>query len=87
MSKRTTINTTALTEGVEALRNNRTSARLVDNGLPVDPAGMTADVVAMLIRAGVPVHKARRRRANPEELFARLTGPAPDDNTFKGDAR
>lgn len=31
------------------------------------------DVVALLVRAGVAVHEARRTRANLEELFARLT--------------
>ncbi|MBN9099593.1 MAG: ABC transporter ATP-binding protein [Pseudonocardia sp.] len=33
----------------------------------------TPDVVALLVRAGVAVHEARRTRANLEELFARLT--------------
>ncbi len=31
------------------------------------------DVVALLVRAGVAVHEARRRRARLEELFAQLT--------------
>jgi ABC-2 type transport system ATP-binding protein len=31
------------------------------------------DVVALLVRAGVAVHEARRSRTNLEELFARLT--------------
>jgi ABC-2 type transport system ATP-binding protein len=31
------------------------------------------EVVALLVRAGVAVHEARRRRARLEELFARLT--------------
>jgi ABC-2 type transport system ATP-binding protein len=30
-------------------------------------------VVALLVRAGVAVHEARRNRANLEDLFARLT--------------
>ena len=33
----------------------------------------TPEVVALLVRAGVAVHEARRTRANLEELFARLT--------------
>jgi ABC-2 type transport system ATP-binding protein len=82
------VSTTALTEGVEALRNNRIGARLVDDGLLVDLAGTSApDVVATLVRAGVPVHEARRQRADLEELFARLTESAPDDNTSEADLR
>jgi ABC-2 type transport system ATP-binding protein len=30
-------------------------------------------VIALLVRAGVAVHEARRSRTNLEELFARLT--------------
>ncbi|MFC4949530.1 ABC transporter ATP-binding protein [Pseudonocardia sp. GCM10023141] len=33
----------------------------------------TPEVVALLVRAGVAVHEARRTRANLDELFARLT--------------
>jgi ABC-2 type transport system ATP-binding protein len=33
----------------------------------------TAETIALLVRAGVTVHEARRRRARLEELFARLT--------------
>jgi ABC-2 type transport system ATP-binding protein len=33
----------------------------------------TAETIALLVRAGVAVHEARRRRARLEELFARLT--------------
>ena len=35
------------------------------------------EVVALLVRAGVAVHEARRRRPRLEELFARLTEGAP----------
>jgi ABC-2 type transport system ATP-binding protein len=31
------------------------------------------EVIALLVRAGVAVHEARRSRTNLEELFARLT--------------
>jgi ABC-2 type transport system ATP-binding protein len=41
---------------------------LVPDGGPPVP-----EVVALLVRAGVAVHEARRRRARLEELFARLT--------------
>jgi ABC-2 type transport system ATP-binding protein len=48
-----------------------------------EPAVVVADgpaapeVVALLVRAGVAVHEARRRRPRLEELFARLTEGAP----------
>jgi len=47
------------------------------------PAVVVADgppapeLVRLLVRAGVAVHEARRRRPRLEELFARLTGGAP----------
>ena len=31
------------------------------------------EIVALLVRAGVAVHEARRSRATLEDLFARLT--------------
>jgi hypothetical protein len=74
--KQPSVSTPALTESMEAPRNNQTGTRLGDNGLPGDPAGKTApDVLATLVQAEVPVHEARRQRTDP------------DDNTFKGDAR
>ena len=48
-----------------------------------EPAVLVADgpaapeVVALLVRAGVAVHEARRRRPRLEELFARLTEGTP----------
>jgi ABC-2 type transport system ATP-binding protein len=48
-----------------------------------EPAVVVADgppapeVVALLVRAGVAVHEARRRRPRLEELFARLTEDGP----------
>jgi ABC-2 type transport system ATP-binding protein len=39
--------------------------------VPDGPPG--PEVVALLVRAGVAVHEARRRRPRLEELFARLT--------------
>ncbi|HEX3650757.1 MAG TPA: ABC transporter ATP-binding protein [Pseudonocardiaceae bacterium] len=74
------VTTSARSEGVEALRDNRIGVRMVDEGLLVDLAGTSAPaVVETLVRAGVPVHEARRQRADLEELFARLTEAAPDD--------
>lgn len=37
----------------------------------------TAETIALLVRAGVAVQEARRRRARLEELFARLTEETP----------
>ena len=37
------------------------------------PTGDAPEVIALLVRAGVAVHEARRRRPRLEELFARLT--------------
>lgn len=66
-------------EGVEALRDNRIGARMVDDGLLVDLAGTSAPaVVETLVHANVPVHEVRRQRADLEEVFARLTDAAPD---------
>lgn len=68
------VTTPSRTEGVEALRDNKIGARMVDDGLLVDLAGTSAPaVVETLVRAGVPVHEVRRQRADLEELFARLT--------------
>ncbi|HEY3754163.1 MAG TPA: ABC transporter ATP-binding protein, partial [Pseudonocardiaceae bacterium] len=63
------------------LRDNKIGVRMVDDGLLVDLAGTSAPVVVeTLVRADVPVHEVRRQRADLEELFARLTESAPDDN-------
>ena len=54
-----------------------------DGGSDNAPAVVVSDgppapeVVALLVRAGVAVHEARRRRPRLEELFARLTEGAP----------
>jgi ABC-2 type transport system ATP-binding protein len=75
------VTTPARAEGVEALRDNKIGVRMVDDGLLVDLAGTSAPVVVeTLVRADVPVHEVRRQRADLEELFARLTESAPDDN-------
>jgi ABC-2 type transport system ATP-binding protein len=54
-----------------------------DDGSDGTPAVAVSDgppapeIVALLVRAGVAVHEARRRRPRLEELFARLTEGAP----------
>jgi len=48
-----------------------------DEPAVVVPAGEPPEVIALLVRAGVAVHEARRRRPRLEELFARLTEGAP----------
>jgi ABC-2 type transport system ATP-binding protein len=48
------------------------------DGVVVPDDGPPApEVIALLVRAGVAVHEARRRRARLEELFARLTEETP----------
>jgi ABC-2 type transport system ATP-binding protein len=85
------VTTPARSEGVEALRDNRIGVRTVDDGLLVDLVGTSAPaVIETLVRAGVPVHEARRQRADLEELFARLTESAPDgeqDTEAEGEDR
>ena len=44
-----------------------------DEPAVVVPAGDAPEVIALLVRAGVAVQEARRRRPRLEELFARLT--------------
>lgn len=59
---------------VDALRTDRIPSRLAPEGVRVDLTATTAPmVVQTLVRAGVPVHEARRERTGLEELFARLT--------------
>jgi ABC-2 type transport system ATP-binding protein len=48
-----------------------------DEPAVVVPAGDAPEIIALLVRAGVSVHEARRRRPRLEELFARLTEGAP----------
>ncbi len=68
---------------VATLRGVGASAYRDDGAGGEGPAVVVADgppapeVVALLVRAGVAVHEARRRRPRLEELFARLTEGAP----------
>jgi ABC-2 type transport system ATP-binding protein len=63
--------TTLRAAGIAAYRDD------ADEPAVVVPAGDPPEVIALLVRAGVAVHEARRRRPRLEELFARLTEGAP----------
>jgi ABC-2 type transport system ATP-binding protein len=56
--------------GLDAYRDD------ADEPAVVVPAGDAPEVIALLVRAGVAVQEARRRRPRLEELFARLTETA-----------
>jgi ABC-2 type transport system ATP-binding protein len=67
---------------VSTLRGVGASAYRDDgsDGIPavaVSDGPPAPEIVALLVRAGVAVHEARRRRPRLEELFARLTEGAP----------
>jgi ABC-2 type transport system ATP-binding protein len=64
-------------EALRTLREAGATAYRTEDGVAVGRDGPPApEVVALLVRAGVAVHEARRNRANLEDLFARLTeGP------------
>ncbi|MHA6796598.1 ABC transporter ATP-binding protein [Pseudonocardia bannensis] len=53
-----------------------TAFRDGDAVVVADDGPPAPEVIALLVRAGVAVHEARRRRARLEELFARLTEEA-----------
>jgi ABC-2 type transport system ATP-binding protein len=50
-----------------------TAYRSADGVLAGDDGPPAPEVIALLVRAGVAVHEARRSRTNLDELFARLT--------------
>jgi ABC-2 type transport system ATP-binding protein len=58
--------------GVTAYRTEDGVAAAADDDGPPAP-----EVIALLVRAGVAVHEARRNRTNLDELFARLTEETP----------
>jgi ABC-2 type transport system ATP-binding protein len=59
---------------LRTLREAGATAYRTEDGVAVGRDGPPApEVVALLVRAGVAVHEARRNRANLEDLFARLT--------------
>ena len=67
--------TTLRAAGVSAYRDDAGSAAGGDgeSAVVVADGPPAPEVVALLVRAGVAVHEARRRRPRLEELFARLT--------------
>jgi ABC-2 type transport system ATP-binding protein len=68
------VSTPEITAAVDALRDNRIPARAMPDGLLVDLSASTApEVVATLVRAGVPIYEVRRQRTGLEDLFAQLT--------------
>ncbi|MGI5127566.1 ABC transporter ATP-binding protein [Pseudonocardia sp. CA-107938] len=62
---------------VRALRATGATAYRAESAEPAVVVGEDGppapEVIALLVRAGIPVHEARRRRTNLEELFAQLT--------------
>ncbi|HVL85180.1 MAG TPA: ABC transporter ATP-binding protein [Pseudonocardia sp.] len=62
---------------VETLHAAGAAAHPEGDGLVVTDGPPAPEVVALLVRAGVAVHEARRRQARLEELFARLTEQTP----------
>ena len=59
---------------LRTLREAGATAYLAEDGVVAGDDGPPApEVIALLVRAGVAVHEARRRRTNLDELFARLT--------------
>ncbi|MFC5993931.1 ABC transporter ATP-binding protein [Pseudonocardia hispaniensis] len=57
--------------GATAFLEGRDAIVVADGGPPAP------EVIALLVRAGVEVHEARRRRPRLEEVFARLTEDTP----------
>jgi ABC-type multidrug transport system ATPase subunit len=68
------VSTSDVTLAMDTLRDKRVPAKATPDGVRVDTTATTsADVVAMLVHAGVAVNEARRQRTGLEDLFARLT--------------
>lgn len=57
--------------GATAYRADATDS--AEPGVVIADGPPAPEMVALLVRAGVAVHEARRRRSNLEDLFARLT--------------
>nr|WP_239028692.1 ABC transporter ATP-binding protein [Pseudonocardia acidicola] len=71
------ISTPDVDEALRALRGaGATAFREGDAVVVADDGPPAPEIIALLVRAGVAVHEARRRRARLEELFARLTEEA-----------
>jgi ABC-2 type transport system ATP-binding protein len=69
--------TTLRAAGATAYRDDRDDATASPGPAVVVDGPPAPEVVALLVRAGVAVHEARRRRPRLEELFARLTEGSP----------
>ncbi|HEY0639701.1 MAG TPA: ABC transporter ATP-binding protein [Pseudonocardiaceae bacterium] len=68
------VSTPEVEAALAALRGAGVPARATAHGVEAELLGTAAPVVLeTLVRAGVPVHEARRRRTGLEELFAALT--------------
>lgn len=71
------ISTPDVDAALHALRGaGATAFRQGDEVVVAEDGSPAPEVIALLVRAGVAVHEARRRRARLEELFARLTEEA-----------
>jgi ABC-2 type transport system ATP-binding protein len=63
---------------LRTLREVGVTAYRTEDGVAASDDGPPApEVIALLVRAGVAVHEARRNRTNLDELFARLTEETP----------
>ncbi len=74
------VTTPDVDEALQALRAAGATAYWAEEGDPgvvVADGPPAPDVIALLVRAGVAVHEARRQRSRLEDLFARLTEPPP----------
>ena len=56
-----------------ALREAGATAYRSEQGIVVAEGPPAPDAIALLVRSGVAVHEARRRRGSLEELFTQLT--------------
>ncbi|MQA63968.1 MAG: ATP-binding cassette domain-containing protein [Actinophytocola sp.] len=73
------VSTPDAAQAVDHLRDNRIPARLAPGGVRADLSATTQpEVIATLVRAGVPVYEAHRERTGLEDLFARLTQESDD---------
>ncbi len=71
------VSTPDVDAALHALRGaGATAFRQGDEVVVAEDGPPAPEVIALLVRAGVAVHEARRRRARLEELFARLTEEA-----------
>jgi ABC-2 type transport system ATP-binding protein len=69
-----TIATPDVELALRTLREAGTTAYRAEDGVVAGDDGPPApEVIALLVRAGVAVHEARRSRTNLDDLFARLT--------------